>query len=84
MSERAPSCLFALRSPARRVYAFRKTDNHDGALSADRNTPIRLTVGERTLRPLYVEWMRHVAKSPRHPERVLLRLGSTPPPQESA
>jgi hypothetical protein len=47
---------------------------HDGVLPADRTQPITLTVGTRTKGPLYVEWMRHVAKSYHHGERVLLRL----------
>jgi hypothetical protein len=57
---------------------------HDGVLPSDRHRPIQLTLGTRTTRPLYVDWMRHVAKSPRHPERVVVRLSPTPPPQESA
>lgn len=61
----------------------------DGVLFSRSHTPIRLSLGERTTRPLYIEWMRHVAKSPRHAERVLVRLVPTPPPaspppQESA
>jgi hypothetical protein len=52
---------------------------HDGILSVDRTQPVRLTIGARTTGPLYIEWMRHVRKSYRHGDRVLLRLMPTAP-----
>jgi hypothetical protein len=47
---------------------------HDRILPVDRKQPVRLTIGARTTGPLYIEWMRHVGKSYRQGDRVLLRL----------